>query len=235
VFLPVDMSLSNRRRLLNENSNPLQRLVGGFVLFLIILMIYSFLKLVVIILGADPENYFPAEPNEQMSYSSNLTAESNSPTSAQHSGSNINPDNSVIARNVPGSSDSYSVIPKGIPKAFVFLDISGNPTEKDSFENVPKGTEKSSEEQWFVQFGNFRNEASAQRFLDKLKTKDVNAEVAKMGNRYIVRTPPNTDNAAVEEQLKKLRTVTNTKMMLKKIEPSVAAPVPATSTPLKIE
>lgn len=177
------MPVSNNRRPLNEQYDPKQRIIGGIVLFLLVLLIYSTLKLVFGISGGSEGAYRLPEP---------LPSE----VSSSEAKNSTRPNAQAGVR--------QTVL---LPKEFVFLDLNGNPMQRETFvqdtavdEMPPAGTKK-----WYVQVASFKDEERAQTLAQKIKDKkiatDVNIE--KNNDLFIVRLP-DQDNADAAKQQKAL-------------------------------
>jgi hypothetical protein len=198
------MTLLNTRRTTNEPYSPKQRIVGGVVLFLIMLLIYSFLKLL-LGMSAMPEGaYRLPEPLP---------------------GEMIEIENGEVG----GTAERPIVKQVRLPMGFVFLDINGNPMKKESYEELTgqgQGTEAAptvgvpvadADKTWVVQVASFKEDSRAQNLVEKLKGKQMESTIVRKGRWYAVQLLP-TNKAGAEEQLKKLQTDLGIKGMIKEIK-----------------
>jgi cell division protein FtsN len=204
------MSVQNTRRLMTETYDPKQRIVGGIVLILIVLFIYSILKLVLGISSAGGGKFEIGEELREEPREVTETASTNSPGEANHSGSG-RPINPVIR----------------LPKAFVFLNINGDPLQKEFLwqtitSNGKEISAKSTEDKnWYVQAASFRDEERANQLAQKIKDKNIASEVVvvKSGNGwYTVRLPPQADRDSAEKQRKQLNSQLRLKSEVKKVD-----------------
>lgn len=202
----------NRRILASETYDPKQRIVGGIVLFVLMLLLYVFLKLL-LGLSTPPERSYLLQDDWQADNAS--TAD---PAAA-------------AAGNTPTNAG------RPLPKAFVFLDIDAKPMQNTNGKQpaemdvetevlaaadggtvvrpqapVPAGTE-----QWVVQVASFKDEESANRLIEKTKEKGLTTEIFKVGNWFTVRFPPQTDRAEAEKQQQQLRKLIGKKGLIKKV------------------
>jgi hypothetical protein len=200
------MPVSNLRRPMTEAYEPKQRIVGGIVLFLIVLLIYSILKLVLGISSASTEKYGLTTPlGEEISgleLSENPTG--SPPETTSHSRTRTN---RIM-----------------LPQKFVFLDIAGKPMQAESFQTVvPSADIYSNAEDgktWFVQAASFKNEEQAQQLVQKIKDKNIaQANVFRTANGWFsVRLPPQADRNVAEQQRKQLNNLFRLKAEVKKID-----------------
>jgi len=196
------MTSFNTRRAASENYDPKQRIVGGVVLFLIMLLIYSILKLL-LGMSSMPEGSYrlpeplPAEITKEISVNNSETEES------------------PITKRV------------NLPLKFVFLDIHGNPLEKESYEKSEDESEDIDEMEtpfvaegdktWFVQAASFRDRNRAVNLVEKLKEHRLESTIIRKGRWYAVQLLP-TSQTHAEKQLEKLRRDLGIKGMLKEIK-----------------
>jgi hypothetical protein len=196
--------MHNIRRPSTEPYDPKQRIVGGIVLFLLMLFIYSLLKLVLGLSNDIDASYLP-ERSEAINGKSSLTDE-------------------VTHLQKKLTSNQRHLLPRG----FVFLDLKGKPMQPDL--PVPKDKsdernifEPNGEERWYVQAASFKNEGPAQRLVEKIKAKGIVEEVhiIQTTNKkwYMVRLPPQTEYSSIVKQQRQLRTLLGIrKTMTKKID-----------------
>ncbi|EIJ43056.1 cell division protein [Beggiatoa alba B18LD] len=182
------MTIQNRRLVNNDTYDPKQRFVGGIVLFLLMLIIYFFLKLVLSVGMSDIEGTYQlreALPDEVVT------------------GSNAS---------LPTSHTTVSpVVTHALPSHFVFLGLDGSPiTKEDSQQAATQSAETISAEPpktgyFYVQAASFREEKQAQALVDKLKERTLESEVVKVGDWYTVRLLPQENRRVAEQQLRQLR------------------------------
>jgi cell division septation protein DedD len=216
------MTLPNIRRNATEahHYDPKQRLVGGIVLVLIMLLIYSILKL---LLGYAPSagKYSLHDPLPDEITAEEVRIANNNrtmaaivpPTSSTPPAAN-NPAAQVTSRAAPVEKSNVL-----LPVGFVFLDINGKPMQHevnplpDSVPSTPAKSETPVEEappsdgkKWAIQVASFNDDKRAQAFVQKLKDKEISAEVLKSGKQYSVRLTPVLDSRkAAELALQKVR------------------------------
>lgn len=203
------MSLQNTRRLMTETYDPKQRLVGGIVLFLIVLFIYSILKLLLGISSAVGGKFEIGEELREEPREVTETTTTASPGEPNHS----------------GSSHSINRVLR-LPKTFVFLNINGEPLQKESWQAVTSNgkeiSAKSDEDKnWYVQAASFRDEERANQLAQKIKDKNIvpATVVVKSGNGwYSVRLPPQADRDVAEKQRKQLNSQLRLKAEVKKVD-----------------
>jgi len=222
------MALHNVRRSSNnatmESYDPKQRLVGGIVLFLIILLIYSILKLVLGISSASADKFGLNTPiGEEISA---LEAAENNTVS----GSNPNS---------PPITTTTARRPSRIllPQSFVFLDLSGNPLQKETYQSVTLNNNPATSnvnvstpdqyaateegKSWFVQVASFREEDRAQKLAQQIKDKEIVTDVnivKSSSGWFMVRLPPETDRNTVEQQRKQLNSALRLRAEVRKLE-----------------
>ncbi len=201
------MSIQNRR-ISTETYDPKQRIVGGIVLFLIMLLIYSLLKLLLGI-STPPEGTYtlraPLPDEVALMANQNGTGTPSLTTSAANQGG------------------------RPLPTGFVFLNIDGNPMVGSG--NTASGQPYTPSESsisssnlplngpyWIVQASSFREESRAERLVEQLKDKGLDAEIHKIGNWYTVRLAAQADREGAERQLRQLKNLMNLKGLIKKID-----------------
>jgi hypothetical protein len=218
LFLPPattddDMSLRNIRRQVAEPSDPKQRIVGGIVLFLLILFIYSFLKLV-LGFSSTPQRFELNAPLQTEQYP---TAEN---SNGEPSRGNMNMLVAEAVHPVTSSADNQR-----LPQKFVFLNLQGKPMQPEVFQTVKPATAEAiytaaaGEDKWYVQVASFKDEDSAQRLVAKIKGSNISPEVHIIQRKgwYGVRLPPQEDKNVVHQQNRQLKTVLQIKGEVKKI------------------
>ncbi len=206
----------NTRRPIPEQPDPKQRIVGGIVLFALMLLIYSLLKLLLGISASTTSNQFGLN----MPSNINATVETTAST----------PNNLPGAANTenPRGRSLSTTLSKRLPANFVFLDIEGRPMQKETYQ-LPTTTgsaediySKSQEgRNWYVQAASFRDEERAQKLIQQITDKNIVADVNIVKSNdgwYMVRLPPETDRSITEQQKRQLSTLLGVKGVIKKIE-----------------
>lgn len=195
------MSIPNRRVTTTESYDPKQRIVGGIVLFLIMLLIYSLLKLLLGISSPPEGTYTLREPlPDEVNLNAPQTGSPSLTTSAYSGG-------------------------RALPTGFVFLGIDGNPmlgdgsqlAEGELYEPSSVG-EPLTGPYWIVQASSFKDGNRADRMVEQLRDKGFESEVHKIGDWYTVRLMPQGERGNAERQLRQLRTVMGIKGLIKKID-----------------
>jgi cell division septation protein DedD len=224
------MTLPNIRRNAAEahHYDPKQRLVGGIVLVLIMLLIYSILK---VLLGYAPSagKYALHDPLPDEITAEEVRVANNTRTVAAI----VPPTNTTIPANNPAAQVTSRAAPVEksnvlLPVGFVFLDINGKPMQHevnplpDSASSTPAKPEVPVEEappsdgkKWAIQVASFNDDKRAQGFVQKLKDKNITSEVVKAGKQYTVRLTPVLDSRrAAEIALQKVREQINVKGLI---------------------
>lgn len=215
------MTLPNIRRNATEMHlyDPKQRLVGGVVLILIMLLIYSILKILLGYAPSAPGKYALHDPlPDEVTAEEIRTAANNgrNTTAAIVSPSTAPVPNNPAAQVTSRAPEKSNVL---LPAGFVFLDINGKPMQHevnplpDSATATPAKPEVPVEEtppsdgkKWAVQLLSFNDDKRAQAFVQKLKEKNITAEVVKIGRQHTVRSMPLQDSKrAAEIMLQKVR------------------------------
>jgi cell division protein FtsN len=198
------MHTRNIRRANVDTYDPKQRVVGGIVLFLIMLLIYSTLKIVLGFSSA-PKGYVlePAKQDEELDS-----------TTTASTGTNNNRTNQTVS----------SLTNKRLPTGFVFLDLDGNALQPETYQNVfnsPSDLYASTggEEKWYVQAASFQSEERAQSFAQQIQDKNIAPEVYVVpnGRWFAVRLAPENDRNVAKQQYYKLRRSLHVKPAIKKI------------------
>ena len=197
----------NVRRPITEHYDPKQRIVGGIVLFLLMLLIYSLLKLV---LG------FSYVPEGRFEIGAPLTAE----ILSSANGLNKTPTLAATDSSIASPQINYP-----LPSKFVFLDLKGNPMQKEVYQAATP-TESaevytnSGEDKWYVQAASFRDEALAQNLVQKIKDNHIATEahiVQSDNGWYAVRLPPQSEQEKVRQQHQQLRDILRINGIIKKL------------------
>lgn len=189
------MPLRKPRRSVTESYDPKQRIVGGLMLFLLVLLIYSILKLVLGFSSASEGEYILSAPlkDEEL------------PSEVAQSGNKTQP--STASASVTASSQKAS---HNLPQGFVFLDLKGNPMqpEQRTFVDNTDPFTQTGEDQWYVQAASFRTETGAQSLARKIKAKNIADQVhiiQSSNGWYAVRLSPQNEHGEVKQQYRKLR------------------------------
>lgn len=205
----------NIRRPAAEPYDPTQRIVGGVVLFLIMLLIYSTLKL---LLGLS------AAPTGKFGLSTPLGDEITNLARGEDAPAEV--------------SATRSVRPtRRIPQGFVFLDIDGNPMGHEVYQQAaPQAQQQTNDvaapidaeayvtaqdgKNWYVQAASFREEERAQALVNQIRGKNIatTANIAQKGTWYVVRLPPQIGKSDAEQQRKQLYNLLRVRGKVKKIE-----------------
>lgn len=192
------------RRANVDTYDPKQRIVGGITLFVIMLLIYSSLKLV-LGFSSVPKGYVlePAKQDEELD---SITVASTSTANKKS--------NQVRA----------SVTHKRLPASFVFLDLDGNPMQPENYQNAFNSpsdlyTADGGETKWYIQAAAFRSEERAQSFAQQIQDKNIAPEVyiIPIGKWFLVRLAPESDRNIVKQQSLQLRRSLHVKPAIKKI------------------
>jgi len=190
------MSPPNIRRPLPDNYDPKQRFIGGIVLFLMVMLIYSILKLV---LG------FSSTPTGKFGLSAPLGDEV----------TNHAPENNPS----PTTSSRTSAPLLFLPQSFVFLDINGKPLQKETLQQI---TGSNSEGKgWYVQVASFKEKKRAEQLVEQIKEKRVFPQpTIAEGEKglYKVILPVQLDRDSAEQQKKQLRNSLRVKAVVKKVD-----------------
>jgi hypothetical protein len=198
-----------RKSAVTESYEPKQRIVGGIVLSLIMLLIYSILKLLLGFSSAPAGEYILSKPLRD-EVSTNMIG------TATISG------NAKLSRRT-----SYQ-----LPKKFVFIDLNGNPMQPENF-SIPKSKSKSkalsvagiynsvdNQGKWYVQAASFKQAQRARRLVQKIKNKKI-ADTAHIietnSGWYIVRLSPQNDEKVARQQNRDLRSKLRLKGIVKQV------------------
>ncbi|MDM8558711.1 SPOR domain-containing protein [Candidatus Parabeggiatoa sp. HSG14] len=199
--------MHNIRRSITESYDPKQRIVGGVVLFLLMLFIYSLLKLV-------------------LGFSSDIDTSPLPPLTSQKSGE-LDGNNSLLDEAVHPQKKLTLNQRRLLPRGFVFLDLKGKPMHPElpvPNEEPEKPTifESNGEERWFVQAASLKTEDQAQRLVQRIKNKGIAEEVHIIQTSdkkwYVVRLSPQNKYSIAKQQYRQLRTSLRVKGMIKKID-----------------
>jgi hypothetical protein len=197
----TEMSLRNVRRT-HDVYDPKQRFVGGIVLILLILFIYSILKLM---LGLSaPQGGFTL----------------NDPTVLErYPVAKIDDNNSLLVESTRNTTDNTSNLPAG----FVFLDLNGKVMEKEeqTSHSADQVFSLASNEakKWYVQAASFKDQSLAQRLVRQIKENHIAEEGYVIFTRgwYVVRLPPQVEYQQALQQNRQLYALLRTKGMIKEI------------------
>lgn len=217
----------NIRRSISDSYDPKQRIVGGIVLFLLMLLLYLVLKIILGISSSLHDNSYILreqifeEPTLSDIYEETTDKQKTDVPSVPVSNStdsvNTGTENNSSAVKVPNKPNRL------LPGGFVFLDIKGNPMQTETYQTTEQGPQKTEPTptegtRWVVQAGSFFAEDRAQRMVEELKGIGVNSEIVKIDKWFTVRLIPQRDRREAEQQLRQLRQTKNIKGLIKKIE-----------------
>ena len=201
------MPLRNPRRSVTESYDPKQRIVGGIVLFLLVLFIYSVLKLVLGFSSASEGEYILSAPLKDEELLSEVAQSGNKTLQS-------------AASPTASSKKSYHNL---LPQGFVFLDLNGNPMQPQEPRTFVDNTDpftQTGEDQWYVQAASYRTETGAQGLVRKIKAKNIadQVHVIKTPNGwYAVRLSPQDEHGEVKQQYRKLRRLLYLKPIIRKV------------------
>ncbi len=202
------MSVQNIRRANTESYDPKQRFVGGVMLVLIMLFIYSTLK---IVLG------FSSTPNFEIgeALQSESTVVEGSDEATLYNVTNVQS---------PQTPKVYHRLPTG----FVFLSLSGKTMQPDNVaelddESIPANdlyTKTYNDGKWYVQAASFRSKSDAQNLAEQIQTKNIasKAYIVLRNGWYAVRLSPQDERGLAKQQDRQLRRKLHLKPMIKKIQ-----------------
>ncbi|HFC76647.1 MAG TPA: SPOR domain-containing protein [Candidatus Moranbacteria bacterium] len=184
-----------------EQYDPKQRIVGGIVLFLMMLLIYGILK---IMLGISAPDKFAIDK------------------ALEFENFNIVNSENIVTNTINYQQKNLAII----PKKFVFLDLSGKsmqPEETMTSSIISGGdiyAHIRGEDRWYVQVASFKNRGRAERLVNKIKEKNIATEVhiISTGDWLAVRLPPESERSIVKQQKNKLRRILGVKPAIKKIK-----------------
>jgi len=202
------MPTHNVRKSVTETYNPKQRIIGGIVLSLLLLLIYSILKIVLGFSSVPAGEYILSEP---------LIDEV--PTGA------VAANNATLsARPNLSRRASYR-----LPQKFVFLDLKGKPMEPEDLSTPQTGAlsaagiynSEINQGKWYVQAASFRQPQRAKRLGQKIKDKKIAETVHIIETSkgwYIVRLSPQNEESVARQQKRKLRTMLRLNGIVKQIK-----------------
>ncbi|MCK5524311.1 MAG: SPOR domain-containing protein [Thiomargarita sp.] len=199
------MPLPNTRRTATEIYEPKQRITGGIVLLLIMLLIYSILKIVLGFSSA-PENFRIAAPLDIERINIIEAPLTPIPSSNTTPKPTPKPATTIIPSQQPQ-------VQYRLPSKFVFLDLNTNPMQQELYqEEEPAEPKQEGEKKWYVQAATFKTEEQAENLVQQIKNENIasEAEIVPSTNKngtkwYIVRLPPQSDRGEAREQNKQLR------------------------------
>lgn len=184
-----------------DHYDPKQRLVGGVVLCLIILLIYFIFKMLIglSVSAAHDGRYKLASAREDEVIKAMTSSE-------------------TTHRVVGNDGISTVTLPakplRPLPLSFTFLDLDGNPMGKEQLaieddaataaNNAKNAAETAG---WVVEVASYRTEKSSKKLIDKLKTKGFEATFTKIGNRFSIHlSQVQPDKAAAQKLSKQVAT-----------------------------
>lgn len=201
----------NIRRPVSDSYDPKQRIVGGVVLFLIMLLIYSVLKLILGFSSVPPQGKFGL---------------------GTPLGDEIDRIESATPADDPQSATAQTAQPtRRLPQGFVFLDINGRPMQREAYQPSSETTTVAAinaeayetpqdGKYWYVQAASFKTEDRAHRMVEQIKAKNIaaTANITQKGDWYVVRLPPQDDPVAAEQQKLQLRRLLKVHGKIRKID-----------------
>ncbi|MCK5877897.1 MAG: SPOR domain-containing protein, partial [Candidatus Marithrix sp.] len=177
-----------------------QRIVGGIVLFLMVLIIYGVLKLLLVF--STPDDFEINNVLEFKNFDIENVTNSNDMVSLSDSG------------NKPQANKVNPIFSANIPDKFVFLDLRGNTTQLENTSTASKAVPSNlyssiGEERWYVQVASFKDRSRAQRLVNQIKANNIASEVhiIPTGKWFAVRLPPQADRNTAQQQKNRLRRV----------------------------
>ncbi len=205
------MSVQNIRRSNTDSYDPKQRFVGGVMLVLIMLFIYSTLKIVLGFSSAPEFEIGKALQSEALQ--SEATVEG-SDEGTLHNVTNVqSPQNKNVSQR--------------LPTGFIFLSLSGKPMQPDKVagledETIPPDdlyTKTYSDGKWYVQAASFRSKSDAENLAQKIRDEDIasKAYIVLRNGWYAVRLSPQEERGLAKQQDRQLRRKLHLKPMIKKI------------------
>ncbi len=203
-----NMPIHNVRKQVTESYDPKQRVVGGVVLSLIMLLIYSILKLVLGFSSVPAGEYILSEPLID-EVSTNI---------ASAGGSSTTTANARLSQRT-----NYR-----LPQKFVFLDLKGNPMQPEELSAPNQGVLSAAgiynsvdnQGKWYVQAASFKKAHLAKRLVQKIKNKkiaDIAYIVETSNGWYAVRLSPQDSKNLARQQNRKLQSIFGITGMVKKV------------------
>jgi len=196
-----------RRTATSDSYEPKQRIVGGVVLFLIMLFIYSTLKLVLGFSSA-PEKF---EIDAPLDIERIVTIEEQG---------------SPISLNAPPTTPSTTPLQLSrnqyrLPGGFVFLDLNGKPMQPEVYQEKPQDNPfDTNEEKWYVQAASFKDKDKAETFAQKIKDKNIASQayiIPKNNGWYAIQLPPQSDHDSARQQNRQLYRSLRQKGIIRKL------------------
>jgi hypothetical protein len=193
----MDMMMRPSRRTLPADSyDPKQRLVGGIVLFLLMMLLYYLLKAVLGIstTGAD------------YALSEALPDELNRPQLGQM----------ILNTKHPTTTADDKQQPLAKITQFEFLGLNGQPVDSKTVqENAPLDDWDLYQGRWYVQAASFKEKNRADIFVEQLAGVRLKGKIIQSGSYYIVRLEPQNSREEVKQQLDILRSKLRVKGIIK--------------------
>jgi len=206
----------SNRRIVNEAYDPRQRIVGGIVLFLIVLLVYLILKLFINFVAVSDnttlQEILQARRATVMQTSTATDAGATEASDATASAQAITPN-------------------RALPVGFVFLDLNGEPVDREqrqpSVTQVGSASDNfadvSSSGEWYVQVASFREESRAQRLVEQIRDKGVSptafitATEIQGREWYVVQLPPQATRQAAMQQRRLVNNTLSVQSIVKQI------------------
>lgn len=191
-----------------DHYDPKQRLVGGIVLCLMIILIYFILKILIGFSAVHDGRYklASAKEDEVLKAATAAAATGTEP---------------VATHRVVGTDgvNTITASPKQLrplPLNFTFLDLDGNPMGKEqvAIEEEQATAAKTAETGWTVHTAPFKTEDAAKQLVDKLKEKGFESTVTKTGNKFVVHLNAiQPDKTAAQKYTKQIATQAGVKRL----------------------
>jgi hypothetical protein len=197
----------NIRRSATEAYDPKQRIVGGVVLFLLVLLIYSILKLLLGFSSVPEGEYVLSAPLKDEELPSEAAAQPDTQTQTPQ----FLP---TAANNTPAPKKTTTY--PHLPQEFVFLNLNGDPMQPENRLREPFAQAG----KWYVQAASFKSETGAQRLAQKIRAKNIASEthiIRTSNGWYAVRLSPQNDHGMAKQQYRKLRRLLYLEPVIRKI------------------
>lgn len=190
-----------------DHYDPKQRLVGGIVLCLIIVLIYFILKVLISFSAVHDGRYKLASAKEDEVLKAAASSATPEPTTHR-----------VVGMDGVNTMTNLPKPLRPLPLNFTFLDLDGNPMGKEQLaieeEQASAAKAKAAEIGWVVHTAAFKTEESAKQIVDKLKEKGFESTVTKTGNKFVVHLNAiQPDKAAAQKYTKQIATQAGVKRL----------------------
>jgi hypothetical protein len=179
----------------NDHSfDPKERAIGGVVLVILMLLFYLLLKAVLGFSGTGREAAL-SDPF---------------PDGAQNMGSSP----AMTAAKRKAGKEVKLKYP--LLERFVFLDITGKPMGKEGSSALSafnadaddaSTNEMDGSKNWIVQVASFKKRDRAEKLVEKLRGKDMEATITQSDEWFVVKLEPEKDKAVAQQNLRALRRI----------------------------